>query len=49
LRTITRHSPPRSEPGPPLRGFSTVVVDIATHYAEVRLSRDFFGRHRTSV
>ena len=33
LRTITRQFPPRPEPGPASRGRSTVVVDIARHYA----------------
>src|SRR5258708_7729746 len=28
LRSITRQSPPRSEPGPSVRGLSTVDVDI---------------------
>ena len=33
LRTITRHSPPRPEPGPEVRGRSSVPVAIARHYA----------------
>src|SRR3954447_770292 len=40
LRTITRQSPPKPEPGPSVRGLSTVVVDIAQHYAGLRRARE---------
>jgi hypothetical protein len=49
LRTITRQAPPRPEPGPPLRGLSTVVVDIAPHYAEVPANGGARPHDRTSV